>query len=200
MKTLLGLVLSCLLVADAVRAAEPVLGLPCEGCELVFAGMPAAPGSRARIAPVDAKGEPMTIEGTVRTRDGVAAAGIVVYAYQTDANGSYPRGNTRHGLLRGWVRTDAQGRYRFDTVRPGAYPMRSDPQHVHLHVVEPGRGTYYIDDLVFDDDPRLTAAQRERQSGRGGYGIAHPVRDADGVWQVRRDIALGAGIPAYPAD
>ena len=23
---------------------------------------------------------------------------------------------------------------------------------------------------------------------------------ADGVWQVRRDITLGAGIPAYPAD
>jgi len=103
-------------------------------------------------------------------------------------------------LLRGWVRTDAQGRYRFDTVRPGAYPMRSDPQHVHLHVVEPARGTYYIDDLVFDDDPRLTAAQRERQGGRGGSGIAHPVRNADGVWQVRRDITLGAGIPAYPAD
>ena len=70
MKTLLGLALSCLLVADAVRAAEPVLGLPCEECALVFVGMPAEPGSRARIAPVDAKGEPMTIEGTVRTRDG----------------------------------------------------------------------------------------------------------------------------------
>lgn len=196
-----GLLLSCLLAAIPARAGEPVLGLPCEECELVYVGMPAEPESQARIAPADAKGEPMAIVGTVRTRAGAAAPGIIVYAYQTDARGSYPRGDTRHGRLRGWTRTDDRGNYRFDTVRPGAYPLRSDPQHVHLHVIEPGRGTYYIDDLVFDDDPRLTPEQRERHGrGRGGSGIAHPVRDANGAWQVRRDITLGAGIPGYPAD
>jgi protocatechuate 3,4-dioxygenase beta subunit len=193
------LALLCLLTPLSLRAAEPVLGLPCEECELVYVGMPAEPDSRARIAPVEAKGEPMVIVGSVRTRDGAPAPGVIVYGYQTDARGYYPRGANRHGALRGWARTDAQGNYRFDTIRPGAYPLRRDPQHVHLHVVEPGIGTYYIDDLVFDDDPRLTAAQRERvDRGRGGSGIAHPVHDTDGVWQVRRDITLGAGIPGYP--
>lgn len=188
-----------LLAPSAPRAAEPVIGLPCEECELVFVGMPTDPAARARIAPLGAKGEPMVIEGTVRGLDGKPAPGVVVYAYQTDARGYYPRGTNRHGALRGWARTDGQGNYRFDTIRPGPYPLRKDPQHVHFHVIEPGIGTYYIDDLVFDDDPRLTAAQRERHGrGRGGNGIAHPVRDADGTWQVRRDIVLGAGIPGYP--
>ena len=56
--------------------------------------------------------------------DGAPAAGIIVYAYQTDATGIYPRGSTRHGRLRGWVRTDEAGRYRFDTIRPGAYTQK----------------------------------------------------------------------------
>ncbi|HET9483556.1 MAG TPA: hypothetical protein VFO79_06335 [Xanthomonadales bacterium] len=174
-----------------------MLGGPCDGCELIHVGMPAQLAATARIAPDGEPGEPLVLEGTVRTPDGSPADGIVVYAYQTDAKGLYPAGDTRHGRLRGWARTGADGRYRFDTVRPGAYPRRSDPQHIHVHVLEPGRGTYYLDDVVFGDDPLLTPERRARMAGRGGSGIVAPRREG-ASWRARRDIVLGAGIPGHP--
>ncbi len=180
------------------------MGLPCEGCEAVFDGRPAKLESTARIAPPGEPGEPMVIRGRVTTAAGNPAAGIVVYGYQTNARGIYPTPNgfsgaaARHGRLRGWVITDANGEYRFDTIRPAPYPTRELPAHVHLHVIEPGRETYYIDDLMFEDDPLLTAEARRRLTlGRGGSGIMLPVRDARGVWQARRDIVLGRAIPGY---
>jgi protocatechuate 3,4-dioxygenase beta subunit len=182
---------------------EPVVGLPCEGCEAVFDGMPTALAAVARIGPAGEPGTPMRLEGTVRDAKGVPARGIVVYAYHTDAKGVYPpdagaatEAARRHGRLRGWARTGRDGRYRFDTIRPAAYPSRDAPEHVHLHVIEPGRATYYIDDVEFDDDALLTPARR-RRPGRGGLGIVRP-RSENGMWLVTRDIALGQGVPGYP--
>ena len=195
--SVLSLLCSALLLTACTQAAEPVLGGPCEGCELVFAGQPAEIAAQASIAPVGEPGEPLQIDGVVSDRNGKPAAGIIIYAYQTDARGHYPRAETRHGRLRGWARSDAEGRFRFDTIRPASYPETDIPQHVHLHVIEPGRGTYYIDDLVFSDDPLLTSRQRTQiLRGRGGNGLATPQRDADGVWHATRDIRLGAGIGA----
>lgn len=186
--------------APARAAGEPVVGGPCQGCEYVFVDQPAQLASRARIAPAGEPGEPLIVEGTVRTLAGAPAEGVIVYAYQTDAGGIYPKGTTRHGRLRAWARTDRDGRYRFETIRPGAYPGRGVPQHIHLHVIEPGRATYYIQDIVFADDPLLGERGRERhRRGRGGGGLVTPERDADGTWHARRDITLGEKIPGYGA-
>lgn len=180
-------------------AREPVVGLPCEGCEEVFEGLPLHVGTASRIAPPDEPGKPLRIEGTVRDASGRPVPGVVVYAYQTDSRGIYPeRERLRHGRLRGWAKSDASGRYRFDTIRPASYPGSTIPAHVHMHVIEPGRCTYYIDDLTFDDDPHLTPAERSRFGGRGGGGLAVPRREGD-VEAVTRDIVLGARIPGYPA-
>ena len=191
------LLLMACLNSCAAATNEPVLGA-CDGCEAVFVDMPRRIDWSARIAPVAEKGEALVLEGTVSGADGAPAEGIIVYAYHTDAGGVYPAGTTRHGRLRGWARTDPKGRYRFETIRPGAYPTRDNPQHIHMHVIEPGKATYYIDEVVFDDDPLLTAARRQQlRSGRGGFGESHPVRDAQGVWHVRRDIAVGKNIAGY---
>ncbi|TDR39962.1 protocatechuate 3,4-dioxygenase beta subunit [Tahibacter aquaticus] len=201
------LLLASGLAAGAAWAApaEPIVGLPCEGCDAVFAGMPATFASSARIAPAGQPGEALQVQGQVLDAQGRPAAGIVIYAYHTDASGHYPsaaalRGSSAepHGRLRSWVRSDAQGRYRFDSIRPGGYPGRIDPQHIHLHVIEPGRCTYYIDDIHFSDDARL-APYRARHTAalRGGSGLAEPRRDRSGTWQVTRDIRLGLNIPGY---
>jgi protocatechuate 3,4-dioxygenase beta subunit len=190
--------------SSAQTPREPVVGLPCEGCEAVFDGMPARMDSRARIAPKSEPGAPMIVVGRVLDANGRPRPGIVVYAYQTNRKGIYPQSPAgrdpearRHGALRTWVKTGASGRYAFDTIRPGSYPGQDIPEHIHLHVIEPGCATYYIDDIMFSDDPKLTPQQTGSiAGGRGGYGISTPVR-RDGIWYVTRDIHLGKNIPGY---
>lgn len=189
----------------AQEGRVPVVGGPCEGCEAVFVGMPEALSWRARIALEDEPGEPMALRGTVYDVDGSPATGVIVYAYHTDATGVYPpaeelQGHARrHGELRGWARTDARGRYRFDTIRPASYPSRDTPAHVHMHVIEPDCCTYWIDSIHFTDDPLLPARERDASGTvRGGPGLVTPERE-DGVWVVTRDIHLGRGVPGYPA-
>lgn len=190
---------------STTRIREPIIGGPCEGCEVVFEGLPATLSSVTRLTAVGEPGQPMIIDGIVRDQRGAPARGIIVYAYHTDANGIYrPLGNAsgdvarRHGQLRGWAITDSLGHYRFITIRPGHYPQRNDPQHVHMHVIEPGCCTYYIASIHFDDDPLLSAAtRRSEDGGRGGSGLTHSTRSADGAWHVRRDIQLGTGVPGY---
>jgi protocatechuate 3,4-dioxygenase beta subunit len=188
------------------RPDEPVVGGPCEGCEAVFQGLPEQIPSRARIAPGDEPGVRMRIEGTVRDDAGRPVAGVIVYAYHTDDHGEYPpdtrfpgKAAYRHGRLRAWAMSDESGRYAFDTIRPAGYPGTTIPAHVHMHVIEVGRCTYWIDDINFEDDPRLSGDARDRRGARGGSGLAKPVQDAGGVWVVTRDIQLGANVPGYPA-
>ena len=86
--------------------------------------------------------------------------------------------------------TDSSGEYRFETIRPGAYPGREDPAHIHMTVKEPARREYWIDEVVFEDDPRVTARYRAAQGNRGGSGIIRLLRDGTGTWAGRRDIIL----------
>ncbi len=188
------------------RVREPIVGLPCEGCEAVFEGLPVTLTNIARLAPEHEPGELMRIEGTVYGQSGRPASGVILYAYHTDARGIYPRDERlrgqaayRHGRLRGWVKTDDRGRYRFDTIRPASYPDSDNPAHVHMHVIEVGCCTYYIASIHFEDDPRLSREERDSfVGGCGGSGLVRPERDARGVWVVTRDIILGEGVPGYP--
>ncbi|HEU4562688.1 MAG TPA: hypothetical protein VFS20_32965 [Longimicrobium sp.] len=168
---------------------------PCEGCGAFEA--PANLGWDIRIAGPDEPGEPLTVSGVVYRPDGrTPAPGVILYLYHTNERGVYPkRGNEtgmarRHGYLRGWLRTDAQGRYRFTTIRPASYPSRAAPQHIHVTVLEPGRPEYWIDDFLFDDDPLLTPGERARLRNLGGSGILRPGRQAGGSWRATRNIVL----------
>ena len=212
MKLTVALLLTAVTYATAanieqVTGREQVVGLPCGGCELVFTQIPKVIESVSRIAPAQEPGEPMQIDGVVRDQKGNPVTGVVVYAYQTNAKGIYPGADrsssqsvTQHGELRSWAKTDATGRYRFNTIRPGGYPNTTIAQHVHMHVIEPGRVTYVIDDIVFTDDPRLTPETRKTyEHGRGGSGVVTPKKDAIGKWLVTRDIVLGKEVPGYPA-
>jgi len=197
------LVFFCLLASTYALAKEPVVGLPCEGCEAVFEGAPVNPASMSRIAPAGEPGERLRLSGLVSGADGKPRPGVVVYAYHTDSSGIYPKpakslgkASDRHGRLRGWALTDENGRYVFETIRPGAYPGRTIPQHIHMHVIERGCATYYVDEILFTDDPLLKPMREEQK--RGGSGITTPRRDSSGTWLVTRDIRLGLNIPDYP--
>ena len=198
----LSLLAAC---APAGAAATPVVGLPCEDCDVALIGLPAHPPAIVQLAPDDEPGERLRLTGRVTDAQGRSRRGVVVYAHQTDRQGVYPGeggkgddGIRQHGRLRAWAASDAEGRYTFLTIRPGSYPRSTMPQHIHLYVIEPGCALYYIDDVLFRDDPHLTAsAARKADNGRGGSGIVTPVRTADG-WLARRNIVLGQNIPSYP--
>jgi protocatechuate 3,4-dioxygenase beta subunit len=169
----------------------------CEGCEAICEHPFDDLSWRAVIPPPDEPGEPLILSGRVYRPDGkTPAADVVIYIHHTNAEGIYPVRGTesgwgrRHGYLRGWVKTGQAGDFRFETIRPAAYPGRTDPAHIHMTVKEPGRREYWIDDVVFTDDPRVTAQYRARVEGRGGSGIVTPTRDASGSWIVRRDVIL----------
>lgn len=169
----------------------------CEGCEAIYETAFDDLSWSAAIPPADEPGEPLVLSGIVYAPDGrTPASDVVVYAHHTDAEGVYPtRGDEkgwgrRHGYLRGWVKTDASGRYRFETIRPGAYPGREAPEHIHLIVKEPDKPEYWIDDVVFEGDPLVTDAMRRRLQNRGGSGVVKLSRSDDGTWQAERDIIL----------
>jgi protocatechuate 3,4-dioxygenase beta subunit len=187
--------------------ADPVFPADCWWCLGPYEGMPATITSHERIAPVSEPGDPLTLTGRVLGPDGKPRAGIVVYAYHTGRDGIYPApGVPRsdlsnfHGRLRGWARSDADGRYTFETIRPGSYPNSSNPQHIHMQVVEPGCAAYVIDELRFADDPmlqRLSATERSREEGGiGGPAVGTPRHKGKG-WEVTRDIHLGEKVPGY---
>jgi protocatechuate 3,4-dioxygenase beta subunit len=185
------------------QAAERKVGDPCEDCELMFAGMPSTLSWKTKLAPDDEPGERMIISGTIFKRDGkTPARDVILYVYQTDNRGLYSSAPNqtvakRHGHLRGWVKTDAQGRYEFSTIRPASYPNSQSPQHIHPIIKEPGLSLYWIDEFVFDDDPFLTEQEKAKQEKRGGSGVIKLTKNSDGVWIGKRDIILGLNIPNY---
>lgn len=157
-----------------------------------FAGRAEDLSASITLAGFGEPGERMNISGRCLSwQDGKPVAGVIVYAYHTDNRGLYdggPRG-TRHARLRGWMRTGADGRYAFTSIKPAPYPDRSMPAHIHLTVLEPGKPPYWIDDIVFDGEFRVDAAYRAAQGNRGGDGVITLPRPS-GIWTGVRDIHL----------
>jgi protocatechuate 3,4-dioxygenase, beta subunit len=189
--------------AQSNQKAERLVGSRCEDCELMFAGMPEKLSWRTTLAGPDEPGEPMIISGTIYNADGkTPARDVILYVYQTDNTGRYSPAPKqvhakRHGHLRGWVMTDAQGHYEFKTIRPASYPNSRNPQHIHPIIKEPGLSLYWIDDYLFEDDPVLTPQEKSRQPKRGGSGIIQLTKSSDGFWVGERNIILGLNIPNY---
>ncbi len=168
----------------------------CEGCDAIYERKPESLSAHAIIAPPLEPGERMIIDGTVFQTDGITPApDIVVYIWQTNADGLYANGSDesalsrQHGRLRGWIKTGADGRYSFETIKPAPYPNDTIPAHVHPAVLEPGRRPYYIDDVVFSGEFGVTDVYRKAAENRGGNGIISLQREA-GIWRARRDIIL----------
>lgn len=193
-------------VPVATQAADTPVGGYCDGCELMYAGMPAVIRATDTSAGWREPGRKLLLTGLVVQQDGhTPAPGVIIYYWHTDDNGRYAatpgmdRRAGRHGHIRGWLKTDSTGRYALYTIRPRAYPDQSEPEHIHIAIKEPGLSKeYYIDELVFDDDPLLAAAIRQRpRENRGGSGILN-VLPGKGLLLAQHTIILGRNIPHYP--
>ena len=212
MKSLYYFAATCLLITAACQSpetaaqsykADRVVGGRCEGCDWYLLGMPANLKAETTIASVDEPGDRLTISGTIYQKDGrTPASDVILYLYHTDAEGNYsPSKNqqyaSEHGHLRGWVKTGGDGKYLFHTILPASYPKSKAPKHIHPTIKEPGLTPYYIDEYLFENDPNLPEAERNRKQPRGGPGVIHISKNNEGVWVGKRDIVLGLNIPGY---
>ena len=140
---------------------------------------PATLSSTSRIAPESEPGTPLVIHGRAFAADGkTPLANAVVFAYHTDKEGLYDRpGAAPHSWrLRGWAKTDGEGRFEFQTIRPGAYPGRQIAEHVHFNVFTATGERYHAGELHFADDTLVSAAERTTSEREGDFGSVRPVR------------------------
>jgi len=207
MKNSALILLALILIGNTGLAQNKKVGGPCEGCEAIYE----SPIAFEKLKPVvqlpdatwDGK-KPLGINGIVYKADGkTPAPGVVLYLYHTDETGHYPKKGDekgwakRHGYIRGWIRTNEKGEYKFVTLRPASYPERPEPAHIHITVKEPGINEYYIDEFLFSDDPLLTEKERSYLPNRGGSGIVKLI-DVGNMFKGERNIYLGKNIPDYP--
>jgi protocatechuate 3,4-dioxygenase beta subunit len=146
------------------------------------------------IAPEGEPGEPLIVSGTVYAEDvATPLAGVSVYVYHTDARGHYSLKDARDSenpRLRGLMRTDAQGRYEYRTVKPGSYPGTRNPAHIHYVVSATGYREKQFE-IIFEGDPFITDRIRsEAERGESGYSLRRHERDDKGVLRCVQDIKL----------
>lgn len=140
------------------------------------------------------KGEKMLISGTVFETDGkTPAPNTLIYLYHTDIEGYYGRsgGEHKHGRYRGWLLTDQNGKYEFQTIKPAPYPVNRFAAHIHMTVTTKALKEDSIDSILFEGDRLISAYERETAGRKGGFNpIVKLEKDANGIWQATRDIRL----------
>jgi protocatechuate 3,4-dioxygenase, beta subunit len=183
-----------------------IVGGGCETCQYMYLGAPKEIKSVSYSPGWTEKGQKLLVTGIVYKLDGkTPAPNILLYYWQTDDNGLYSpkegmtEGTKRHGHIRGWVKTDENGKYSIYTIRPAPYPSGDEPAHVHVVVKEPNiSNEYYIDEFVFDEDKLLLPAMKRRPlENRGGSGIMR-IYHKDDLQIAEHNIILGSNIPDYP--
>lgn len=160
----------------------------CARCEV-----PANLSSSATLIPPGEPGQPMEISGTIYHADGrTPAANVVLFVYHTDATGHYsPEDDVFAPRIRGWLRTGADGRYNFRSIRPAPYPDHSEPAHIHVHIWSDTMPEHFLPEYWFADDPFLKPAEARRFRGLGSFSpIVTLTRGPDGVWRGARDVRL----------
>jgi protocatechuate 3,4-dioxygenase beta subunit len=113
------------------------------------------------------QGQRIIVSGRVLDETGRAVPNTVMEIWQANAAGRYihhkdqwdaPHDPDFTGV--GRVVTDEKGRYRYVTVRPGAYPWGNHhnawrPSHIHLSLQGPAFATRLVTQMYFPDDPLI---------------------------------------------
>ncbi|MGE4427463.1 MAG: protocatechuate 3,4-dioxygenase subunit beta [Solirubrobacteraceae bacterium] len=125
-------------------------------------------------------GERIIVHGRVLDGDGRPVPDTLVEIWQANAAGRYVHSGDQHPAPldpnftgAGRCVTDADGRYRFVTIRPGAYPWGNHhnawrPAHIHFSLL--GRAfaqrlvsqMYFPGDPLFAQDPIFNSVRDER--------------------------------------
>lgn len=110
-------------------------------------------------------GERIIVSGRVLDENGRPVRESLVEIWQCNAAGRYAHGRDNHPAPldpnfsgAGRTMTDDQGRYRFVTVKPGAYPWRNHPNawrpaHIHFSLYGHHFGARLVTQMYFPNDP-----------------------------------------------
>jgi protocatechuate 3,4-dioxygenase beta subunit len=110
-------------------------------------------------------GERIVVGGRVLDENGRPVSDSLIEIWQANAAGRYLHHNDNHAAPLdpnfsggGRTLTDAEGNYRFVTVKPGAYPWRNHgnawrPAHIHFSLFGPAFVTRLITQMYFPGDP-----------------------------------------------
>jgi protocatechuate 3,4-dioxygenase beta subunit len=110
-------------------------------------------------------GERIVVTGRVIDEEARPVPHTLVEIWQCNAAGRYQHRVDQHDAPldpnftgSGHTLTDSEGRYRFVTIRPGAYPWRNHfnawrPAHIHFSVFGPAFATRLVTQMYFPGDP-----------------------------------------------
>lgn len=128
--------------------------------------------------PGRAAGQVIHVMGRVTDAQGKALPGVRIEIWQANAHGRYTHPSDTNPApldpnFEGYavLNTDAQGRYRFKTIKPGAYPTDAGvmrPPHIHFDLT--GKINRTVTQMYFAGEPlndgdnllRTVGANRER--------------------------------------
>lgn len=164
----------------------------------------------------EAIGQRIVVTGRVLDRHGGPIPRTLIEIWQANAAGRYihrrdgwPGPLDPNFLGIGRCLTDDAGVYRFQTIRPGAYPWKNHanawrPAHIHFSLFGPAWGArlitqmYFADDPLFFQDPiyqSVPEGARERLVARYDHALSQPEWALGWRW----DIVLG-GPDATPLE
>jgi protocatechuate 3,4-dioxygenase beta subunit len=157
--------------STALRApGRPLLLLPHTLSELsgpVFGegDVDAADADLTRRHAGEPLGERIVVTGRILDRDGRPIPHALLEMWQANAAGRYVHEVDQHPAPldpnftgAGRCLTDREGRYRFVTIKPGAYPWRNHPNawrpaHIHLSVFGRSFAQRLVTQMYFPGDP-----------------------------------------------
>jgi len=140
-------------------------------------------------------GERIIVTGRVLDEAGRPVPNTLIEIWQANAAGRYVHKVDQHPapldpnfLGAGRCVTDAEGRYRYKTVKPGAYPWGNHynawrPNHIHLSLFGPTIATRLVTQMYFPGDPLLDldpiyqsapAGARERLISKFSIDVTEP--------------------------
>jgi len=177
--------------ASTVRRApsKPLIRLPRGLVDLaapLFGELPIGDGDNdlTRQHSGEPLGERIIVAGRVIDEDGRAVPNTLVELWQCNAAGRYIHSVDDHPAPidpnftgAGRTVTDAQGNYRFVTIKPGAYPWRNHhnawrPAHIHFSLFGTSFQSrlvtqmYFPNDPLFGQDPIFQSIPNERARQR----------------------------------
>jgi protocatechuate 3,4-dioxygenase, beta subunit len=158
-------------------------------------------------------GERIIVAGRVLERDGRPVRNALIEIWQANAAGRYVHEADRHPAPldpnftgAGRCLTDDEGRYRFLTIKPGAYPWRNHPnawRPAHIHFSLFGRAfvdrlvtqMYFPGDPLFAHDPIFQSVRDPKARERLIAAFDLDMTEPEWALAYRFDIVLRGSAP-----